>query len=199
MITVISVVQSENVSRLWLANDQSFCKYLHLGTNNPRHQYSRSQLAWKQFCRKGDPGPGGEQVDHKPVMPSHHKKKVSSFLGWIRSVASRLREVIQVILNLYSSQTGHIWVFDQFWAPQCKKDPDGSIRVRQHRTTKMVKSLGHLSNGESLREMGLLTLEKRKFRGDLLNMSKYPMGQIWNSWSQILHGVTYWHNKKWWA
>jgi len=40
----------------------------------------------------------------------------------------------------------------------------------------MIKGLAHLTYEERLRELGLLNVEKRKFRVDLINVSKHLMG-----------------------
>ncbi|KAK4807067.1 hypothetical protein QYF61_018408 [Mycteria americana] len=119
------------------------CQVLHLGRNNPRHQYllGDAQLG-SSFSAKNL----GVLVDTKLNMSQQCAlvaKKANGILDCIRqSITSRSREVI---LPLYSALVRpHLESCVQFWVPQYRRDMDILERVQQ-RATKMMKELEHLS------------------------------------------------------
>ena len=62
-----------------------------------------------------------------------------------------------------------------FWSPQLRKDIDAIERV-QHRATRLIPGLARLSYEERLKETGLYTQERRRLRGDVMEMLRIVKG-----------------------
>lgn len=119
-----------------------------------------------------------------PFRPKAAEKASSSLGCMSRSTASRSREVT-------APSTQHLIDHIQntvsiFGCPNTRKT---SINWRKFSGGPPAWSgLKHLPCEERLREMGLLSLEKRRFQGDMTAApATYQEGILHWGWSQVLH------------
>jgi len=79
-------------------------------------------------------------------------------------------------LLLYKSLVRpHLEYCCQVWSPDYSKDIKLHEGV-QRRATKLINSMGNLHYEERLRHLGLMSLETRRVRGDLIEVFKFLNG-----------------------
>ncbi|TRZ16719.1 hypothetical protein HGM15179_010368 [Zosterops borbonicus] len=141
---------------------------LHLRRNNPMHQYRLGANLLKSSSAGKDLG---ALVENKLSMSQQRvlvAKKANGILGCIKkSIASRSWEVI---LPLHSALARHIWSAVSSSGLFSTGEIWKKMEWVQCRATKSVKGLENLSYSKTLWELGLLSLNRRQLKENLINV-----------------------------
>jgi len=145
------------------------CRLLHLGKVNHRYQYRLGSEGIESTPEEED---FGMLIDKKLNMTQHHVVTAQK-ASCKHSMASRSREVILPLCSALLRP--YLGSCIQLWSSQHRKDMD-LLEWGQRRATKMVRGMEHRSYGETLRELGLFSLQKIRLWGDLILAFQYLKG-----------------------
>lgn len=96
-----------------------------------------------------------------------------SYPGWIHSTVGRKsREVIPPLLHLGETPPGFLHPALEFPV----QEGHGPVGTSPEEDTKIVRGVENISCEKRLRELGLSSLEKRWFKGDLISAYQYLKG-----------------------
>ena len=151
------------------------CKVLRVGHYNVHHGYSMNGEVLQSVTEETDLGViiSNDLKPYKQCVSA--VKKGNMTLGMIkRHLVSRDKSTI---VRLYKSLVRpKLEYCIQSWNPSLIKDIELLEQV-QHRATKLIPEISHLSYHERLKRLNFSTLELRRHRGDLIETFKILKGK----------------------
>ncbi len=146
------------------------CHILQVGTRNRKYEYEMGGVKLESIhCVKDF----GVTITSNLKFSQHCKeaaRKTNRMLGFINRKFSFTNK--DIILPMYISLVrSHLEYAVQFWSPHHAKDI-AKLEAVQRTVTKMIPSLRNKSYEERLPRLNLFPLEKRRFRGKLIECFK---------------------------
>ena len=150
------------------------CSVIHMGHGNKHCTYKLGSHLLKSSERERDLGVIIDNSGKVSEQCNVAVKSANSILGIIRRHIKCKNK--DIVVRLYKSLVRpKLEYCIQAWSPYLRKDIDMMERV-QHRATKMINGLKNVSYETRLERTGLITLEKRRERGDLIEVFKLIKG-----------------------
>ena len=172
-------------SKIWqMKFNISKCKVLSIGRGNPHNKYTlnHEELASSEFEKDLGVIVNSDLRLGKQCLEA--RNKANRVLGFIfRSVKSRSPDVI---LKLYLALVRpHLDYAVQFWSPHYRKDIN-LLESVQRRMTKRIQGMKDIPYEMRLKKLNLHSLERRRLRGDLIEVFKWYRGYNKGDVSRIL-------------
>jgi len=150
------------------------CSIIHLGHKNKEFNYKLGNKELKKSVKERDLGVTVDSSMKWSEQCNVAIKNANSTIGIIkRHITSRKKDII---VKLYKSLVRpKLEYCVQAWCPYLKRDVENIERV-QHRATKLISEFAGLDYETRLDRAGLTTLERRRLRGDLIEVFKLLKG-----------------------
>jgi len=150
------------------------CKVVHFGYNNPQQAYYMAghQLATVSVEKDLGVYVAADLKCSKQCIEA--AKRANRVLGMIaRNITFKEQKTI---LMLYKALVRpHLEYAIQFWNPYLRKDV-AKLEGVQRRATKLIPGIRNKSYDQRLRALNLFSLEKRRTRGDMIEVWKIMTG-----------------------
>lgn len=152
----------------------SKCSVLHIGKHNTESRYALNGSVLRKINSERDLGVLVSQDLRPREQCISARNKANRILGFIsRTVTNRTPEVI---LKLYLALVRpHLDYAVQFWSPYFRMDIN-RLEAIQRRMTKMISGIRNLDYKDRLERLQLHSLERRRLRGDLIEVFKWVRG-----------------------
>ena len=158
-------------SEKWqLRFNEKKCKRMHLGYNNSGASYHLNDIPLDETKEEKDLG----VIFTQDCKPSRQCAKAAvRAMNCLRVVKRTFRHFdsscFKVLYKTYVRP--HLEYSIQAWCPYLRKDINALEKI-QRRATKMVPKLRHLSYEDRMKNLGIISLETRRVRGDLIETFK---------------------------
>ena len=152
----------------------SKCSVLNIGRTNTVNVYSLNNINLEKSTCERDLGVLVSPDLRPRKQCVNVRNKANRVLGFIsRSVSNKSAEVL---LQLYLALVRpHLDYAVQFWCPYYRMDIN-SLESVQRRMTKMIPGLRNLPYQDRLKKLNLHSLERRRVRGDMIEVFKWVKG-----------------------
>ena len=150
------------------------CTVVHMGKNNKKHEYKLGNSVLLKSVKERDLGVIINYNGKSSEQCISAVNKASQVLGMIkRNIVYKSKDNI---VRLYKALVRpRLEYCVQAWSPYYRKDIEMLERI-QKRATKMIEGYKGLSYEERLSRTGLISLEQRRVRGDLIEVFKILKG-----------------------
>jgi len=151
------------------------CKVMHIGYDNKQAEYDMNDVKLECVSDIKDLG----VIIGKDLKWEKHcseaVKKANRMLGMIKRsfVDKSKKTIIPLYKNLVRPRVKY---FSQVWSPYYKKDIQ-LIEGVQKRATKLITGMQGLNYNDRLKQLGLMKLEGRRMRSDLVETFKIVNGK----------------------
>jgi ribonucleases P/MRP protein subunit RPP40 len=150
------------------------CVVMHFGHNNKQAEYKMGNTKLRKSAQERDLGVIVDSSGKTTAQCVMAAKKANTVLGMIkRNIQFKSKKVIEKLYKALVRPKLEYCV--QMWSPHLKKDIDILERV-QKRATKMIEGFRSFNYQERLQKLGLMRLDKRRIRGDLIQVYKMLNG-----------------------